>query len=120
MIRLRSPHTVNVYGAITSRTDCYILIMELLPGGNLRELLQGSTEPLADEHAHRIIRDICLGMAFLHRKRTIHGDLKSPNILLDWTGRAKVRVYTCSKIGATTAIEVNLFLADGVSISGLP
>eukprot|EP00904_Undaria_pinnatifida_P011787 jgi/Undpi1/7739/HiC_scaffold_23.g10212.m1 len=90
MIRLRSPHTVNVYGAITSRTDCYILIMELLPGGNLRELLQGSTEPLADEHAHRIIRDICLGMAFLHRKRTIHGDLKSPNILLDWTGRAKV------------------------------
>lgn len=91
MLRLRSPHTVHVYGAITSRNDCYILVMELLPGGDLRTLLKNSVEPLQEDHARRIIRDICSGMAFLHRKETVHGDLKSPNVLFDGAGRAKVK-----------------------------
>lgn len=90
MIRLRSPHTVSVYGAITSRQNCLILVMELLAGGDLHALLHDSMEPLADEHARRIIRDICAGMTFLHRKETVHGDLKSPNVLFDGAGRAKV------------------------------
>lgn len=91
MLRLRSPHTVHVYGAITSRKDCYILVMELLPGGDLRALLKHSVDPLQEDHARRIIRDICAGMAFLHRKETVHGDLKSPNVLFDGAGRAKVK-----------------------------
>lgn len=91
MIRLRSPHTVNVYGAITSRQGCYILVMELLPGGDLRALLKNSVEALAEQHARRIIQDVCAGMAFLHRKEAVHGDLKSPNVLFDVAGRAKVK-----------------------------
>ena len=92
MIRLRSPHTVNVYGAVTSRPGCYILVMELLSGGDLRGLLKDAVEPLAEEHSRQIIRDICAGMSFLHRKETIHGDLKSPNVLFDGAGRAKVNM----------------------------
>lgn len=95
MRRLRSPHTVNVYGAITSRTDRYILVMELLPGGDLRALLKKAEEPLADEHARSIVRDICAGMAFLHRKEMVHGDMKSANVLFDAEGRAKVRSNMC-------------------------
>lgn len=91
MIRLRSPHTVNVYGAITSREDSLVLIMELLPGGDLRALLKGAAEPLDETFARRIVRDICAGMSFLHHKETIHGDLKSANVLFDATGRAKVK-----------------------------
>ncbi|CAN0123238.1 unnamed protein product, partial [Laminaria digitata] len=90
MIRLRSPHTVNVYGAITSRKDRFILVMELLPGGDLRALLRDAVEPLAEEHARGIVADICAGMSFLHHKETIHGDLKSANVLFDGAGRAKV------------------------------
>lgn len=90
MIRLRSPHTVNVYGAITSRKDCFLLVIELLPGGDLRALLKDAAEPLEEEHARRITREICAGMYFLHGKDTVHGDLKSPNVLFDGLGRAKV------------------------------
>ncbi|CAM9304267.1 unnamed protein product, partial [Ectocarpus sp. 8 AP-2014] len=36
MIRLRSPHTVNIYGAITSLPDRLILVMELLAGARRR------------------------------------------------------------------------------------
>ena len=93
MIRLRSPHTVNVYGAITSRKDCLVLVMELLPGGDLLSLLKASVEPLEESRGRQIIGDICAGMSFLHHKETIHGDLKSPNVLFDGTGRAKVKPH---------------------------
>lgn len=92
MIRLRSPHTVNVYGAITSRKDRIVLFMELLTGGDLCSLLRHSEERrLPEAQARSIISDVCAGMAYLHSKDTIHGDLKSANVLLDGEGRAKVR-----------------------------
>ena len=90
MIRLRSPHIVHVYGKVTSRKDRFVLVMELLVGGDLRTLLTSSDRPLPEEQSQCIIGDICAGMAFLHSKETVHGDLKSANVLLDAAGRAKV------------------------------
>ena len=91
MMLLRSPHTVHVYGKITSQQDRLVLVMELLVGGDLRVLLKYANQPLSEDQSWRIIRDICAGMAFLHSKETVHGDLKSANVLLDGDGRAKVR-----------------------------
>ena len=90
MIRLRSPNTVNVFGAVTSLPDRMVLVMELLPNGDLLTLLKKSKKPLPEKQARRIIGDICAGMAFLHSKNTVHGDLKSANVLLDGDDRAKV------------------------------
>ncbi|CAN0411915.1 unnamed protein product, partial [Ectocarpus sp. 8 AP-2014] len=97
MIRLRSPHTVNVYGAVTSQPDHMVLVMELLSGGDLRTLLRTSEQPLPQEQSRRIIGDICAGMAFLHEKDTVHGDLKSANVLLDGSGRAKIGDFGTSR-----------------------
>lgn len=90
MIRLRSPNTVNVFGAVTSLPDRMVLVMELLSGGDLFTMLKKSKERLPEEQCRHIISDICTGMAFLHSKSTVHGDLKSANVLLDGGGRAKV------------------------------
>lgn len=94
MIRLRSPHTVHVYGAMTVRADRFVIVMELLTGGDLRTLLRRhakrSKDPLPEHRVRKIIGDICAGMAFLHGKETVHGDLKSANVLFDGLGRAKV------------------------------
>ena len=90
MVRLRSPYTVNVFGAITSLPDRLIIVMELLAGGDLRTLLKKSGHSLPEKQARQIIGDVCAGMAFLHGKETVHGDLKSANVLLDSAGRAKV------------------------------
>ncbi|CAM9241803.1 unnamed protein product [Scytosiphon promiscuus] len=97
MIRLRSPNTVNVYGAVTSLPDRMVLVMELLVGGDLLTLLRKSAEPLPEEQSRRIIGDICTGMAFLHSKNTVHGDLKSGNVLLDGDGRAKIADFGTSR-----------------------
>lgn len=91
MIRLRSPYTVNVYGAITSRRDRLVLVMELLTGGDLRSFLKNSEERLPEAQARRLIADVCAGMSFLHSRNAVHGDIKSANVLLDGEGRAKVR-----------------------------
>ncbi|CAM9381942.1 unnamed protein product, partial [Ectocarpus sp. 4 AP-2014] len=97
MIRLRSPNTVNVYGAVTSLSDRMVLVMELLPNGDLLTLLRRSTKPLPEEKSRQIIGDICAGMAFLHGKNTVHGDLKSANVLLDGGGRAKIGDFGTSR-----------------------
>lgn len=90
MMRLRSPHTVNVYGAITSLPDRFVLVMELLPGGDLYAYLHKLRQDLPEHRMRQIVNDVSEGMAFLHRTTTVHGDLKSGNILLDGVGRAKV------------------------------
>ncbi|CAM9529744.1 unnamed protein product, partial [Ectocarpus fasciculatus] len=89
MVRLRSPHTVNVYGAITSLPNRLVLVMELLAGGDLRNMLKRAEHPLPEAQCRQIMGDICAGMAFLQSKAMVHGDLKSANILLDGHGRAK-------------------------------
>eukprot|EP00903_Cladosiphon_okamuranus_P009885 g9389.t1 len=97
MIRLRSPNTVNVFGAVTSLPDRMVLVMELLPNGDLLTLLRKDKKPLPEEQARGIIGDVCAGMAFLHSKNTIHGDLKSANVLLDGGGRAKIGDFGTSR-----------------------
>lgn len=92
MIRLRGPYTVNVYGAVTSLKNRLVLVMELLAGGDLRTLLKNAKQSLPEDQSRQILGDICAGMAFLHGKGTVHGDLKSANVLLDGSGRAKVIV----------------------------
>ena len=90
MIRLKSPHTVQVFGAITSRKDRFVLVMELMPGGDLLTLLRQAGERLPEVRERSIMKYICSGMAFLHNRGVIHGDLKSANVLFDSAGTAKV------------------------------
>ena len=98
MIRLRSPFTVNVYGAVTVMHDRLVLVMELLSGGDLGTLLSNCDHPLPKQKSCQIIGDICAGMASLHSKEFVHGDLKSANVLLDGAGRAKVRDWYWMKM----------------------
>lgn len=95
MTRLQSPHTVNVFGVVTSQPGLLILVMELLAGGDLGTMLKNCAQPLPDEQSRRIIGDICAGMVFLHGRKTVHGDLKSANVLLDGAGGAKVSLCRC-------------------------
>ena len=95
MTRLSSPYTVHVYGAVTSQPDKFILVMELLSGGDLRTLLK-SEEKISYDKSFQIIGDICAGMDFLHSKNIIHGDLKSANVILDGSGRAKIADFGTS------------------------
>lgn len=125
MIRLRNPHIVNVHGAITSLPDRLVLVLELLSGGDLRNMLKNSEKPLPEEQCRQMIRDICTGMAFLHSKKTVHGDLKSANILLDGHGRAKVRwacvlVHHCTTCFTPFCVPVVFFKGFSACVPRVP
>ncbi|CAN0440097.1 unnamed protein product, partial [Discosporangium mesarthrocarpum] len=46
--------------------------------------------PLVLGLAHSLALDVALGMEYLHSKEILHGNLKSPNVLLAMDNRAKV------------------------------
>lgn len=90
MKRLRGPHTIHIFGAVTSSRDHVVLAMELLPGGDLRSRLRKAAGPLDEPTLRGIVTDVCSGMSFLHAKGHVHGSLTSSNVLFDGKGKAKV------------------------------
>ncbi|CAB1104612.1 unnamed protein product [Ectocarpus sp. CCAP 1310/34] len=105
-------------------TVAKVVVMELLPGGDLRHRLKQAKEPLNEKVLRKITRDVYCGMAFLHAKATVHADFKSANVLFDATGRGKpremiamslpwaapeVRIKTTTKVIRTTSLCSAIF-----------
>jgi serine/threonine-protein kinase len=83
---LKHKNIVDVVGA--SGTDrIFILVMEYLSGGSLRDRL---IQPLAWGEGLRTAREVCEALAFAHKNRIFHGNLRPSNILFTETGRAKL------------------------------
>jgi serine/threonine protein kinase len=54
----------------------------------------------------RLALDVASGMSFLHGSRIVHRDLKSGNVLIDSTGRAKIADFGLSKLVDLTMTHV--------------
>lgn len=87
MARIHHPNIVAVHEVLDEETTT--LVMEYLPGGNLRERLQ-QRAPLPFDSAIALTRDVLAALDGLHRAGIIHRDLKPENILLAEDGTAKV------------------------------
>ena len=85
---LNHPHIVTVHALKVAEPSVY-LVMEYLPGGSLRALLEQRGR-LPVENAARIVADVCEGLAAAHAKAIVHRDVKPENILLTEDGRAKI------------------------------
>jgi serine/threonine protein kinase len=77
--------------------------MEYMPRGTLFHFLADSTKELSWEICYQLSIDISSGMAFLHGKSIVHGDLKSLNVLLDINYRAKIADFGQAKIHVENA-----------------
>jgi serine/threonine protein kinase len=75
--------------------------MELMPKGSLYQVLHNG-QPLGWEIRFNIARDIAAGLTHLHEQEILHCDLKSPNVLLDGTMRAKLTDFGLSKVKVET------------------
>eukprot|EP00884_Botryococcus_braunii_P001752 jgi/Botrbrau1/11578/Bobra.247_1s0001.3 len=70
--------------------DSVWLVMEYMPGGDLRSFLDLQENWTWGPRAVELALDISRGLAYLHSQRVIHMDIKSGNVLLTSGGQAKV------------------------------
>ncbi|GMH54478.1 hypothetical protein TrRE_jg7429, partial [Triparma retinervis] len=92
MGELRSQNIVQILGAITRPVELVIL-MEYCEGGDLRGHLDIARAGLVDfgfGAQSNMLLDVSYGIRYLHNKLFIHGDFKSPNVLIDREGTGKV------------------------------
>jgi serine/threonine protein kinase len=100
MARLRSPHIVQFYGYCLNPRHC--IVMEYMPNGSLYSVLKNKKQSLDWTIRIRIAIDIASGLAFLHQEHILHRDIKSLNVLLDQSYRAKLTDFGLSKIKTET------------------
>ncbi len=67
------------------------IVEEYLPGGTFKEYLrQRPDHRLPVEELRNLFLPVMKGLAFLHEKGSIHGDISPDNLMLDGQGRMKI------------------------------
>ncbi|KAI7856625.1 kinase-like domain-containing protein [Circinella umbellata] len=83
MTLCRHPHLLPVYQSFVSLTHLYI-IMPIMSAGSCHDLLyQRHYEGLEEPLVACIIKQVVLGLQYLHENGLVHRDVKAANLLLD-------------------------------------
>jgi serine/threonine-protein kinase len=120
--RLQHPSIVAIFDYGTFANGGAFLVMELVPGDDLRRVLQRERR-LEPDRALRILNAVCAAIEAAHRQGVLHRDLKPENILLpDGSVDAKVLDFGVAKViesdgGIATVREsATLMTAPGLII----
>lgn len=106
--QLDHPHIVRVYDFIATK-DSTCMVMEYVPGRDLRQLIQRETGPLPSERAIRLFKQVLAAIDYAHNfdytdfsgqkhRGIIHRDLKPANILVTPEDQIKVTDFGIVKI----------------------
>ncbi|OTF80750.1 hypothetical protein BLA29_010270, partial [Euroglyphus maynei] len=87
--KLNHPNIVAFRGVCTQSPNCYCIVMEFCPYGQLYEFLK-SGQQLSPQMIIEWARQIASGMNYLHSHKIIHRDLKSPNVLISFNDTLKI------------------------------
>ncbi len=99
MAEMRSEHLVRVlnYGELPDGTPYFV--MDLIKGQTLRQRLR---EPLPVPRAVEIAEEILTGLAVVHARQVVHGDIKPENIIIgEEDGRVRLLDFGLAR---TTAL----------------
>ena len=86
LTKLRHQNIASILGT-SKNAKAFIVVMEYLSGGSLKDRLVRPYEP---DTFLQLARQICEGLSFAHENRVIHGNLRPTNILFTATGRPKI------------------------------
>ncbi|HEX4787134.1 MAG TPA: protein kinase [Actinospica sp.] len=93
---LRHPRIVGVRDLVVDGEDL-ALVMDLMPGPDLRGLLEKSG-PLPPAEAVAICADIADALAAAHGRGIVHRDVKPENVLLDAAGRGRLTDFGIARL----------------------
>jgi serine/threonine protein kinase/Flp pilus assembly protein TadD len=107
----------EIHTTSTDRGEVEFLTMEFLEGETLAERLRRG--PLANPEARLIAQQLCAGLAEAHRKRVIHGDLKSNNVILTQGADGAIRAVI-TDFGLARGPEVAQRTSQSGELAGTP
>jgi eukaryotic-like serine/threonine-protein kinase len=109
--RLTHPNVVGVYDWGSADELTYYMVMEYVPGNDLRDILsrRGALQPA---QAVEVMAAVCDALDAAHSGGLVHRDVKPENILIDRTGKVKVADF-----GIALAMDADRTMPGGV-ISG--
>ncbi|GJP37279.1 hypothetical protein CLOM_g21705 [Closterium sp. NIES-68] len=106
--RLHHKNLVNLIGYCDEDSNQLILVYEYAPNGTLKDYLRDAVrvKSLSWDRRLRIAITAARGLEYLHNGASpsvIHRDIKTSNILLDYSFNAKVADFGLSKLGKKAA-----------------
>jgi len=102
MADLDHEYVVRFKGLVDEPNYPIMIIMEFVAGGSLYKRLYGDISQIPWQLLLRIAHELTCGLAFLHEKHILHCDIKSKNVLLTESGRAKWCDFGLSKLKQET------------------
>ncbi|KAL6716282.1 Serine/threonine-protein kinase PAK 6 [Lecanora helva] len=104
---LSSPYVTKYHGSFLKGSDLWI-IMEFCSGGSCADLLKPGL--IAEEYITIIIRELLMGLEYLHSDKKLHRDIKAANILLGANGQVKLADFGVSGQLTATMTKKNTFV----------
>ncbi|CAI5756584.1 unnamed protein product [Candida verbasci] len=92
---LNHENIVRYFGSSTNETHLNIFL-EYVPGGSVQSMLN-SYGPFEEPLIRNFIRQVLIGLNYLHNEDIIHRDIKGANILIDIKGTVKIGDFGISK-----------------------
>ena len=122
MKKLDHPNIVRLHEVLDSPVDNKIyMVIEHVDGGPVMDDKE-EQEPLTEEKARDIFRQLIKGLEYLHYHGIIHRDIKPSNLLLTRTGLLKISDFGISAIcePADDTAETDADLSRGSRLASTP
>ncbi|ORX80671.1 Pkinase-domain-containing protein [Basidiobolus meristosporus CBS 931.73] len=102
---LKHPNIVRYLGSQMDEEHLNIFL-EYVPGGSVAALLEKFGNAFEETLVRSFVRQILMGLTYLHDRNIIHRDIKGGNILVDNKGCVKISDFGISKKAENTELTV--------------
>ncbi|OTB05887.1 hypothetical protein M426DRAFT_56112 [Hypoxylon sp. CI-4A] len=104
---LQSPYVTKYYGSYAKGAELWI-VMEFCSGGSCADLMKPGQ--IGEDYIAIIVRELLLGLDYLHADKKLHRDIKAANILLSSNGQVKLADFGVSGQLSATMTKKNTFV----------
>ncbi|MCJ1397103.1 putative protein serine/threonine kinase [Xylographa trunciseda] len=104
---LHSQYVTKYHGSFLKGSDLWI-VMEFCSGGSCADLMKPGLIP--EEYITIIVRELLMGLDYLHGDKKLHRDIKAANILLAANGQVKLADFGVSGQLSATMTKKNTFV----------
>ncbi|KAJ9617824.1 uncharacterized protein PV06_06225 [Exophiala oligosperma] len=104
---LQSPYVTKYHGSFLKGSDLWI-IMEFCSGGSCSDLMRPGI--IHEDYICIILRELLMGLEYLHGDKKLHRDIKAANVLLGQNGQVKLADFGVSGQLSATMTKKNTFV----------